>query len=479
MADGDKKTLIGPGGRCPGLSYSDLLDHDTRDVPDFIRAESNIEMGVEPLSTERYTSPEFYRLENEKMWPNVWQFAAREEDLPDPGDTVVFENANKSIVLVRQKDDSVRAFHNVCLHRGRKLRTESGFSRELKCPFHGFSWNNDGSLKNIPCSWDFDHLKKDEMSLPELRVEHWQGFIMISENQDIAPFVEWAGPEIAHYERWELDKCFTAAWIGRVIPANWKAVAEAFMEAWHATETHPQIKGFTGDANTRYDLYGDHINRAITPSAVLAPSIADKHDQQYVLDSLKAFASQGQTDSGASRRPGSRFSDGEDANLNVSPDDPVMARKLTAEANRKAFSEMSGRDFSDISDTEMTDNFTYNLFPNFSPWGGFIPNIVYRWRPARDQDHCLMEVRILMRAKDGTKRSKSPPMYLIGEDQPFASASHIIGAGLASVFDQDMANLPYVQQGMKASANKKLELGSYQESRIRHFHRTLDKYLTA
>lgn len=478
MADGGGKTAaMASGERCPGLSYSDLLDRDTRPVPAFLKEEATQHFSDEPLSSDRYTNPEFAQRENEKMWPNVWQFAAREEDFPEPGDNVVYENAGRSYVLVRQDDLSIKAFYNVCLHRGRKLRTESGFAQELKCPFHGFAWKNSGELSDIPCAWDFTHLDNDKMSLPEVRVDRWQGFVMISEKQDIAPFAEWVGPASAHFDRWSLDECYTAAWIGRVIPANWKVVSEAFMEAWHSIVTHPQILSFTGDANTRYDLYGDHMNRAITPSAVLSPHIAHLHDQEYILERLEAFATQGMEGAEAPRRPGSRFGDTSEASAKGDASDPVMARKVTAEANRKAFGEMSGRDFSETSDTEMTDNFTYNVFPNFAPWGGFIPNIVYRWRPWGDADHCMMEVRILMRGKAGEKPPKSAPMFRIGDDEPFAAASHLIGAGLASVFDQDMANLPFVQEGLKASANKQVQLGQYQESRIRHFHQTLDKYL--
>lgn len=480
MADGQGKTTLISQNRCPGTSYSDLLDADSRDVPDFLREESIEDLGSEPLSTDRYTSHEFMKLENEKMWRNVWQFAAREEELPDPGDTVVYENAGRSYLIIRQEDGSVRAFHNFCLHRGRKLRTRSGYTPELKCPFHGFTWNNDGSLKEIPCRWDFEHLEDDKMSLPELRVDRWQGFIMVSEKTDIEPFEAWVGPSIKHYERWRLDECYTGVWIGKVIPANWKATAEAFMEAWHSIVTHPQILPFTGDANTRYDIYGDHMNRAITPSAVLSPHLEDQgHDQAFVLDKLAAFASQGKDDTSdtANSRVAGRYSvDQEDAET---PDDPYLARKVTAEANRTAFSAMSGHDFSDISDSEMTDNFTYNIFPNFAPWGGFIPNIVYRWRPWKDPDHCLMEVRILMRNKDGEPMPKSPAMHLIPDGEPFASAGHLIGPALASIFDQDMANLPFVQEGMKASPTGELQLGNYQEIRIRHFHQTLDKYLNA
>ena len=481
MADKDDTKPMLSSNRCPGMTYSDMLDLDTRDVPDFLKEESPPDFGPMSISTERYTSSEFETLENEKMWPNVWQYAAREEDFQKPGENVVYENAGRSYVLIRQTDGSIRAFHNVCLHRGRKLRTKSGFARDLKCPFHGFTWHNDGSLKEIPCAWDFDHLKSKNMSLPELRVDRWQGFVLVTENQDIPPYAEWIGEVSEHFERWNLNECYTAAWIGRVIPANWKVVAEAFMEAWHSVVTHPQILPFTGDANTRYDVYGDNANRAITPSSVLSPHIASDHDQQHILNSLFAFASQGsekgaEEESGGPRRKGQRVDEYEDQVV-ADNKDPVSARKIIAEMNRKNFGEQSGRDLSDVSDTEMTDNFTYNMFPNFAPWGGYVPNIVYRWTPVRDPDHCLMEVRILLRGKSGEPHPPSPPMHLIGEDEAFASASHLIGAGLASVFDQDMANLPFVQEGLKASANKRVELGQYQECRIAQFHRTMDKYL--
>jgi hypothetical protein len=105
--------------RCPGTSYTDMLKADTRRAPDYLLIESNQELGDAPIAIERYVSEDWAKLEREKMWPNVWQFAAREEDMPDPGDTVVYDINEKSILLVRQKDGSVKAFYNVCLHRGR------------------------------------------------------------------------------------------------------------------------------------------------------------------------------------------------------------------------------------------------------------------------------------------------------------------------------------------------------------------------
>ena len=458
-----------PSTACPGLSYSDLLDLDTRPVPQILRDESQVDLGTEPLSTERYTSAEYAQREAEKMWPNVWQFAAREEDFPNPGDTIVFENAGKSFLIVRQDDGGVKAFYNVCLHRGRKLRTSSGHASELKCPFHGFSWKRDGGLSDIPCAWDFEHVDKNNMALPELRVERWQGFIMISEKQDIAPFREWLGSAASHWDRWNLDECRTVIWVGRELNCNWKVAAEAFMEAYHSITTHPQILPFTGDANTRYDLYGDHVNRAITPSAVASPHVAHLYDQSNVLDKLNSTG-------GRRALEGSDF-DMEDAKAEIGLDDPVMARKVMAENNRHSFGATCDRDFSDVSDTEMVDRFTDNIFPNFAPWGGFVPNLLYRWTTGKDQDHCMMEIRVLKRVKKDAPKSDPVPMFLIPNDEPFSAASHKMGALLAAVFDQDLGNLPVIQEGLKASKNKQIQLGTYQESRIRHFAQTLEKYL--
>ena len=130
---------VSPADRCPGISYTDMLEGDTRTPPDYLFEETVAEMNDDPIPVEPYISEEFAQLERDKMWPNVWLFAAREDEMPDAGDTVVFDIAGKSFLLVRQKDGSVRGFYNACLHRGRKLRTTCGTTTQLRCPFHGFT----------------------------------------------------------------------------------------------------------------------------------------------------------------------------------------------------------------------------------------------------------------------------------------------------------------------------------------------------
>ncbi|GAA4809953.1 hypothetical protein GCM10023232_01220 [Sphingosinicella ginsenosidimutans] len=442
-------------GKAPTVTWDSLASLDSRPVPDFLLENARVEMDDAPLDVERYTDPGFFRAECEKMWPNVWQFAARQEEMPEPGDYVLYENAGRSYLVTRQADGSVRAFHNVCLHRGRKLRTESGWASNFQCPYHGFTWETDGSLKRIPCQWDFSHLDGQDLSLPEAQVGQWGGYIFIKEAEGGPTLEEFLSPLPEHFARWRHEDAYTTSWVAKVVPANWKACAEAFMEAYHVSTTHPQIMAFTGDVNSKYNLYGDNVNLAITPFGVLSPTLGDSADEQEIIDNFLKY-------NGRVVTPGTT----------IDVPEGKTARATMGDFNRRRFGELFGRDLDHASDAEVQDAFTYNVFPNFSPWGGFQPTVVYRWRPWHDHRHTLMEVRLLGRLKPG-ETAPVPAMTFLEPHESFADHLGQLGA----ILEQDMHNLPHVQTGMEASKTRKLQLAHYQESRVRHFHRTLDSYL--
>lgn len=470
MAERDPQIKGAPLARCPGTSFRDLALEDTNTVPEFLYQDVYENLGSDPIPAERYTSPEFFRAENEKMWPRVWQFAAREEDLPEPGDHVVYDNVGRSFILVRQQDGSVRAFHNVCLHRGRKLKTGEGWSAELQCPFHGFTWNNDGSLKQIPCRWDFAHLSDEAMKLPEAHVGRWGGYIFVRESDEGPSLEEFLAPIPEHFQRWKHEECTTAIWVGKVIPANWKVVMEAFMESWHTVITHPQLLPFTGDANTHYNIYGDHVNMTVTPFGVMSPHVdpAGK-EQQWIVDEFVKY--NGRSSDNYDAPP----EDQPEGGYNVRVPEGVTARAALGASLRDTTSKMFGHDVNFASDCEMMDAILYNVFPNFSPWAGFQPNIVYRWRPWPDQDHTLMEVRILTRRPPGAPVTKGASMKFLTTEEKWTAAAEL--GILGDVFEQDMDNLPFVQEGLKASKNGQVQLGNYQELQIRQFQNTVAKYV--
>jgi phenylpropionate dioxygenase-like ring-hydroxylating dioxygenase large terminal subunit len=459
MADRDARDFMPDPGiaTCPGDTVADILARDRPRVPPEISADSFRDLGTAPVAAHRYTSHAFFLAEKERMWPRVWQMAARDEEFPDPGDLVVYDNLGKSVILVRQADGGVKAFWNVCLHRGRKLRTCSGHAGELQCPFHGFTWANDGRLKTIPCQWDFAHLDGQDMSLPEVRCDHWAGYWFVNWDGNASPLATYLAPLPEHFRRWTQERNYTAVWVAKVIRANWKVVAEAFMEAWHSVVTHPQILPFTGDANSRYSLWGDHVNLALTPFGVPSPHLGAVPDDAI----LEAFSG------GAGRNPT------ESAEIALKPG--MTARQTMGDRNRDMLRALGDPMAEAASDSELLDAWTYNVFPNLSPWGGFMSNIVYRWRPWPDEGATLMEVRVLARAPHGEPVPRAAEMILLSDEQPWSTVE--AWGKLGAVYDQDMGNLPFVQEGLVSSPNDRVELGRYQESRIRHFHATLDKYL--
>lgn len=466
MAESDPRIKGAPLARCPGESVRDLALADTNPVPEFLYTDEYENLGSAPIPASRYTDPAFFELERQKMWPRVWQFAAREEELPEPGDYIVYENVGRSFIVIRQEDGSVRAFANVCLHRGRKLKTGDGWTGELQCPFHGFTWNNDGTLKQIPCRWDFSHLSDEAMKLPEISVGRWGGYIFLREAAEGPSLEDYLAPMPEHFQRWKHEECVTALWVGKVVPANWKVVMEAFMESWHTVVTHPQLLPFTGDANSLYNIYGDYVNMTVTPFGTMSPHLDPKgRPQQWIVDEFVKY----------NGRSSDNYEDQDAGGFNVKVPEGMTARAALGASLRETTTRMFGHDVSFASDAEMMDAILYNVFPNFSPWAGFQPNIVYRWRPWHDVDHCLMEVRILTRVPPGQERPRAPEMKLLGLDQKWTEAPEL--GILGDVFEQDMENLPYVQTGLKATMNDRVELANYQEIQIRQFQNTLAKFV--
>lgn len=449
-----------------GISWTDLMAIDSRPAPAMLTEESYQYRGSEPLAVGRYTSEDFARAERERMWPYVWQFAAREEDIPDAGDYTVFENAGRSWLISRQDDGSVRALHNVCLHRGRKLRTDDGNADSFTCPFHGFSWNKDGSFSHMPCSWDFQHLPSEKLQLPEAEVASWGGYIFLREEKGGPSLEEFLAPLPEHFKRWRHEECTTVIWVAKEVKANWKVTAEAFMEAWHTVVTHPQLLPFTGDSNAAYWTWGDNVNVNLVPFGIVSPHLdATGKPEQWIVDEFVKF----------NGRSADNYETAGDP-FAVQVPEGKTAREALGDAMREAYTAQTGYDHDDATDAELLDGLVYNVFPNFSPWGGFMPNVVYRWRPGKTPDTCLMEVRIIARVKKGEPIPRGVPMHLLGPDQPWTDAPEL--GVLGSVFEQDMANLPFVQEGLHASKTGEVNLGDYQEIRIRQFHQTLDKYLS-
>lgn len=449
--------------RCPTApSTQEIVHREGRPVPDVLKMESPRFLGDEDISYERYISPEFFQKEMEHLWPRVWQWACREEHIPIPGDYYVYEIGPYSFIVVRANDHSVRAYYNSCLHRGTKLKPSGseGHTKNIRCPFHGWTWSLEGHLERLPCSWDLPHVEQggSKFKLPEVRVALWGGFVFINMDPDAPSLEKYMGVLPEHFKDWNLASRFVEVHVEKEINANWKSTMEAFMENYHTHETHPQLRYGNGDENTQYDIFGDHVSRFYAANGVNSPHLETPLSEQELLDTMLLGDR-----TIVAETP--KLGEGETARV-------VMARKM-----REIMGEKYSVDLSHYTDTEMLDVMEYNLFPNMVLFPGLSIPMVYRFRPiGMDPGRTLFELLILRPVPDdGPRPEPAIPEHLREEDS-FTSVTGM-DPEFGYVYDQDTDNLRNQQQGMLASKKSGQTLTNYQEVRIRHFEQTVDKYI--
>lgn len=437
--------------RSPGLTYQELLDEDSHDVPPVLRLQSPRDLGTEEFPASRYTSREWFEKEVANLWKKVWQFACREEDIPEVGDHLRYDIAHLSFLIVRTAPDEIKTYPNACLHRGRMLKEFDGNASELRCPFHGFAWELNGCLKDIPARWDFPQIKDEDFSLPEIPTATWGGFVFINPDQDCDPIDDFIKDLADQFERWDPASLFKAAHVAKVMPCNWKVAQEAFCEAYHVNGTHPQILPGIGDVNSQVDIW-ENCSRVITPSMTPSPLLLDKD-----LGPEEILRSQ----------------------LNISVDDPapplppegMSTRAFIAANTREAMRQQAGDKVDEYCDAEIIDSIDYTQFPNFHPWGAY-NRIVYRFRPNGD-DHttCIMECLQMMPFQG--ERPPAAKIHWLKEEEKWSSALGFLGR----VFDQDAFNMPKVQAGLSATYKPGVTLSAYQEGKVRWLHKKLTEWV--
>ena len=208
---------------------------------------------------------ELTRLEMEQVFLRNWIFIGHVSDLPNSGDYQCFAMADERAVVVRDQDGQLRAFHNVCRHRAsRVVGDDKGHcGKAFICPFHGWSYNLDGSLKNIPKTDAFPEIDKSQFGLKSLDCEVWQGMIFIrfgGEGPAVAELFAEAAEEIGLYrieEMQPLDKPYQYNF-----DLDWKAVLDIDNEGYHVPVGHPELFDLVGASYTDQPLEGG-LNRSV------------------------------------------------------------------------------------------------------------------------------------------------------------------------------------------------------------------------
>lgn len=450
-----------PGeARCPrGPSTQEIIHRDGRPVPAVLEQESYRFLGDEDIPFARYTSRAFYDLEMERMWPRVWQWACREEHIPEVGDYYVYDIGPHSVLVVRTTT-GIKAYHNSCLHRGTKLRPSGtdGHAAELRCPFHGWTWSLEGALTRLPCAWDLPHVDRANFHLPEVRTGLWGGFVFINMDDNAPSLEEYMAPLAEHFEGWDLSKRYVDIHIEKELYANWKTAQEAFMENYHTQETHPQLLLGNGDENTQYDIFSDHVSRFYATNGVSSPHLEKPLTEQELVNTMLV---------------GDRTMLADELTLHVGE----TARVVMARVLRKVLSEAYKADMSRYTDTEMLDVMEYSLFPNMTLFPGLSLPMIYRFRPLGDDpNRSLFDLLFLRPIPDSGERPEPAQPVRLTEQDSYTTVPGI-DPDFGHVYDQDTDNLRAQQEGFRAAKKKGQTLTNYQEVRIRHLEQTLDKYL--
>jgi phenylpropionate dioxygenase-like ring-hydroxylating dioxygenase large terminal subunit len=443
----------------------DLWARDSREPNLAMLEPGNFEPVHDQVDFARYYDRDFFKQELAKVWLKTWLFACREEDIPEVGDRVPFEVGPYSFLIVRSGEDEFKAFYNSCLHRGTKLCSVPGAGSKIACPYHAWEWNIDGSLAHIPSHWDFPMMNRANGSLRGVHLDRWGGFIFINADPDAPPLAAALSVIPAHFKDYAIEKRYTAARYRKLVGANWKLAQEAFMESYHVYGTHPAAVPYNGDSQSQYDIWDDefgHVGRQVTPSAV--PSM-HAGPEATTLAAVEVYAA---------IMKSWHYPDAEPPVFDPAKD----LRAQAAEWHRSVQTKLLGRKI-DAPDAVMIDSLLYFMFPHFTVWLSESLPFTYQFTPHKsDPELSWFDVRMLLPCPEDAPRPPAAAPVDVAIDELIADKVPEFGF-LAAVFDQDMANMPLVQAGVRTADPSRThsQLSLYQERIIQHSNEILDRYM--
>lgn len=408
---------------------------------------SDPQLGDAMIDARRYTSAQFMQLEWERLWSRVWLLGARELDMPEPGDYVVTEIGRESVLIVRQSDGGLRAFYNVCQHRGNRLRScgvgTTGSTRSIACAYHHWEYELDGSYRRIP---DLDTFPQGRppRGLKELRCDRWGGFIWYTLNESPEPLQEFLGVIPQHLDPYNFNRMVQTRDITVEWHCNWKTSVDAFNESYHVQGIHPQLLWYLHDLDIQIDCYERH-SRYLIPFGTLSPRV---RKPPGIPEPIKTIMK------GAGMDP-------------ADYDGPIGNIRHDVQKHKRALGATQGRDYSRLNDDQLTDDYHYFIFPNLSLNVHADDFWIFRQRPhPTDPDRMFYDIMTYELVPEGTPWPERAP------HRRWQHGDKSIG----TVLDQDAANLPGVQAGMHSAGFNGLWIGR-QELRIRHFHKVIDDYV--
>ena len=211
---------------------------------------------AETLPPECYLSEEFFEREAEEIFKKCWNCVGREDYVKNPGD--YFERAlvGISVIIMRGHDHKIRAFVNACRHRGTKLVAGTGQCDLVTCPYHGWVYNTDGTLRGFNAMEEVENLEKKDFGLVEVKLDTWSGFVFINFDPDCASLKDFVGNLGEHTDSYNWQDMVTVGHRETVIETNWKSYVENSMEPIHLPLVHQKSIGHVfGEGKSEFRFY--------------------------------------------------------------------------------------------------------------------------------------------------------------------------------------------------------------------------------
>ena len=455
--------------RTPADTYQDVRRADLYPGPEEIFGENpefRREGGKATFSNRIFLDDDRAVQERESVFRHSWLFACRVENIPVVGGVFVFDFMDDSLLVTRVSETEIKAYRNSCPHRGNQLRKPGscGVVKRFFCPFHGGTWRLDGSNEVWPFAFDFPHLDECDISLPEVPVGVFQGFVFVQlgDDPESPSFDEFVAPLKQYMYGWSWERKHLVMHLRKRLDANWKLLVQAFNEGIHIPVTHPHGRPYANVAGTQVDVLSNYITRQIGCGAVPGDTAPRQLTEYEVL--LRVTGGKRETLEA----------------MGITPDTEIRARDVLAGIARARYEAESGESLpEDTPTTALVDNMVFHLFPNTWIVHGLSNTGVMRAIPGDDPSTSYFDLMWFHFNHVQDEHPPAPEMILVEDGEPFGPHwdKATIGGTNAVSADQDTDNLEGQQRGLRANPDGVTIFANYLESAIVHDLRLMDKLI--
>ena len=442
------------------------------DIGKIVETAQDLEAPV-TIGVEAYISEDYVKAERDKLWRKTWLQAGRLEDIPQVGDFVTFDILDDSVLIVRASETEVKAYWNVCPHRGRKLvdvpkgaRNARGTRKNFICGFHAWTFDLQGMCTYIQ---DREHwqgqLDDENTRLGPVHCDTWGGWVWINLDPQAGPLRDYLEPAASLLDPYELEnmRCRWRKFV--VFDCNWKVALEAFNETYHVPGTHPEFMAF-GDFPGWARNHGKHSNIGYD-----APKDMDENQGKLRVGTgddarVSTAEMQNYTWEAANTNTTQTMVDVANNLVNELPEGTPPAQVLAHWITRsKQIDAERGVVWPEVPSSHATVAGTsWQIFPNFQIGQAVNNMLCYMARPyGNDPDKCYFEAAVYQLFPEG-EAPETEWEYTAPEDWP-------------PVLQQDFANMAAVQQGMKSGGFKGTQPNPYRERAIPSLHWNLARYM--